>query len=507
MSLPSLSPFQRATLREAARDERAFRSLEAFVRRAWVLVEPRRPLVWGWHMAAICRALEGSYRHEDPSKCLVVNIPPRHSKSTLVSVLGPAWWWLHHPEAQFLCITKAEKNAARDARHMRRVVTSPWYTRLVAWRARLGDGVAWGMSPDQNRLDYYATTQGGHRISITTTSNVTGAGADFLVIDDPHDAEEVATGTAESVRRSMDETEARYDEVWSSRLNDGGRVQVIMQRLGEGDLAGRRLAESTTTALVLPLEYEPDHPHRWAGDPRTTPGEVLCSGRFDAAWVTGMKSSPAKYAGQAQQRPAPRGGGQILREWLSRRYGCRPEDWAATADEVWVTSDAAKKAGADADFHAIHVWARRGADRILLDRRHERMTYPEYELAMDGMIALWAPRTMGQFGVLVEDTANGTTYLQCRAGKVPNLIPFHPSTDTPGADKSKAARAIYLERAAEAGQVLLPSADVAPWVEEWVHEVITFPGGAHDDDVDASSQLHMRWTVLAGWADIGVSGP
>lgn len=506
-TLPILPASHRTALREAARDERAFRSLRHFVRRAWAIVEPRRPLVWGWHLDLICDALEASYRHETTSDVLVVNIPPRHSKSSIISVLGPAWWWLHHPEAQFLCITKAEKNATRDARHMRRVVTSPWYQRLLQWRARLGDGTAWTMSEDQDRVNYYANSEGGHRLSVTTNTDITGVGADFLIIDDPHDAEEVALGTPDRVHRMMDETESRYQEVWISRLNPGGRTQIVMQRLHENDLAGRRLRESTTTALVLPLEFEADHPYRHPLDPRRVEGERLCPARFDDDWVAKMKSHPAKWAGQAQQRPSPRGGGQIKREWLSRRYGCRPEDWASTADEVWVSADAAKKAGADADYHAIQVWARQGADRILLDRRHERMTYPDFQLAMDGMIALWRPRTRGLFGVLVEDTANGTTYLQCRAGHVDGLTPFHPSTDTPGADKSKPARAIYLERAAESGQVLLPSAEVAPWVEEWVHEVITFPGGAHDDDVDAASQLHMRWTTLAGWAEIGVSGP
>ncbi len=318
----------------------------------------------------------------------------------------------------------------------------------------------------------------------------------------------MATGSSDGILRAMDDTEARYQEVWSSRLNDGGRTQLVMQRLHELDQAGRRLAEpDTTTALVLPLEYEPDHPHVYPGDPRR-PGEVLAPDRFDATWVAQLKSSPAKHAGQAQQRPSPRGGGQIKREWFRERYGCRPEDWLVTASEVWVSADAAKKAGADADFHAIQVWARVGARRYLLADLAERMAYPEFEAALDGVIAYWRPLAHNAgtyFGVLVEDTANGTTYLQIRQGQVDGLMGFHPSTDTPGSDKSKGARAVYVERAAEAGQIVLPSPEVAPWVEAWVHELCAFPGGAHDDRVDAASQINMRWTTQGGWADIGVT--
>lgn len=506
----TLSPAQRLLVREAARAELAVRSLRDFVKFAWSIIEPRRPLVWSWHMDAICDHLEASYRHEDPKECLVINIPPRHSKSSLVSVLGPAWWWLHHPEAQFLCITRAEKNAARDARHMRRVVTSPWYRRIVAMLAAQGRVQDWTMSEDQNRLDYYATSAGGHRISITTNSMVTGAGCDFLIIDDPHDAEEVATGSGEGVLKIMDETEARYDEVWSARRNPGGRTHVVMQRLHESDQAGRRLAEpDKTTALVLPLEYESDHPHRWKGDPRTVDGEILAPDRFDAQWVAALKSSPAKHAGQAQQRPSPRGGGQIKRDWFSERYACLPSDWCTQAEELWVSADAAKKSGADADYHSIQVWARVGARRYLLHDLTERMTYPEFELALDGVVEEWRDHARrggsAYVGVLVEDTANGTTYLQTHQGRVDGLLPFHPSSDTPGADKSKGARAVYLERAAEAGQIVLPHPSVAPWVEAWLHEITSFPGAAHDDRVDAASQINMRWTTSGAWATIGVT--
>lgn len=477
-------------LKERRKRRAIIGSLESFVRAFWSIVEPHRPLVWSWHMTLICEELERSYRGELPG-ALVVNIPPRHSKSSLLGVLGPAWWWLHSPQTQFLAVTKLDKNAKRDARHHRRVCSSALYRALVARQAADGAYQSWDWSKDQNEIRYFANSAGGHRISVTVETDVIGVGADLLIIDDPHDAEEV-NSTAERAARAMDEIWERYREVWSTRLNPGGRAQCIMQRLHESDLAGRLLADPETTALVLPLEFEEDHPRRHLQDPRTVEGELLAPGRFSERDILRLKTTPQMYAGQAQQRPSPKGGGQIKREWFKVFYKCSPHDLAAQADEVWITADAAKKANADADFHAIQAWCRIGGRRILLDRRHERMNYPQFELAMDGMVALWKPSV-----VLVEDTANGTTYIQCKEGiSVCPIIGFHPG-QIPGSDKSKGARAIYLERSAEAGQIELPDPSIAPWIEEWIHEITCFPAVLHDDDVDAASQLMVRWTLEA----------
>ena len=140
----------------------------------------------------------------------------------------------------------------------------------------------------------------------------------------------------------------------------------------------------------------------------------------------------------------------------------------------------------------MQVWARKGARYFLLDRICERFTYPEFEAALDDLHAKWAS---WRNGTLIEDTANGTTYLQCRSGHIPGLIAFHPNTHTPGKDKSKTARAVYLERAAEAGQIILPAGDTCAWIGDWLVCVCAFPGGANDDDVDAASQLIMRWVT------------
>ncbi|MFT5686648.1 MAG: putative phage terminase large subunit-like protein, partial [Myxococcota bacterium] len=144
------------------------------------------------------------------------------------------------------------------------------------------------------------------------------------------------------------------------------------------------------------------------------------------------------------------------------------------------------------------VWAREGVRYYLIDRICRRMAYPEFKRTLDGLHEKWA---WCRTGTLIEDHANGSNYLQEREGEITCLLAFDPLRDTPGKDRSKAARAIYIERTAEAKQVYLPapslSPEIAVWVEEWQLWVCAFPGGKHDDDVDAASQLIMRWELEA----------
>jgi len=137
----------------------------------------------------------------------------------------------------------------------------------------------------------------------------------------------------------------------------------------------------------------------------------------------------------------------------------------------------------------------------------------DYFRAMDAMIAKWARfivRTQG--GVLIEDTANGTNYLDAREPAYLGvaMVRFHPSKDTPGDDKSKPARARYYERAAESGAIILPDPEIAPWVGDYIEGICSFPLAVHDDDMDASSQLMMRWTLAdergGAWAFCSAPG-
>lgn len=528
-------------------EELAIRHLADFVRLFWHIAVPQaKRCIWSKHMQVVCeelqalveesdrrRALECSIHDEErsgersaarieaelgvlPRLRLVVNVPPRHSKSAIISKLFLAWRWLRRPQEQVIALAAAETLIERDGLSLRGVVTSPGY-RSLRDRICQAKGVdSWELRADQNAKKKFDTTEGGTRQGFPVGGKFTGADADGILVDDPIDVDEAMKGTTEQIGKRMEEVKGFYVDKVQDRLNSefSGYIVLIMQRLHGADLAAYMISQGAGV-VCLPSEYSPDHPQcyqhgtQWHpdaekdpasrfqythdGDWRTEPGELLNPARFPASVLRKKKEeSPRGYAAKHDQRPTPATGNQISRAFFGERYRAAPFQLASQADEVWISADAAKKAKKTSDFHAIHVWARTGTKFYLLDRICERMTYPVFEQAMDDLHDKWSSWRTGS---LIEDTANGTTYLQCRDGVRGGLIDFHPNRDTPGKDKSKGARAVYIERAGEARQIVLPHSSMAPWVEGFIASICSFPHGLHDDDVDAASQIIMRWVL------------
>lgn len=472
--------------RERELAARAPDNLAAFVRLMWPEVEPRVPLVWSRHMAVICR--EAAEHHASPidaPRDLVINIPPRHSKSTLIGVMLPAWVWLTRPETQIVAVTKSEKNALRDARLMRRVVRSPRYRELVEHLHATRGLPMWELSDDQDRVAYYATTVGGHRISITTTSAVTGAGADILILDDVYDAQEVVTTSGERQAQIMEEVRDRYEEVWVPRLNPPRpRVYVVMQRLHQADIAGYLLGRGARSvrSVVLPMLAESDHPHRYAREWRQE-GEVLAPERFPAHMIEALNDGGLRWVGQYQQRPVPRDGGLFRAEWLDRRYDCPPREWPA---EYRVMSiDAAYKGTATADYCAVTVWGVAGTTRALLHAYRGRHDYPGLRAVVRRLRAEWPCEL-----TIIEDRANGPALIAELRAEVPGLVAWVPTA-------AKEARAHVAAGYMEAGTVTFPQPEYAPWWHDYAAEMLAFPRGRHDDQVDSTTQALVYLGGLA----------
>lgn len=496
----------------------------AFVKLAWGVVETR-DLEWAPYLDVLCDALHRQMRGDPEHQRLVINIPPGFAKSLLVSVFGPAFEWLIDPGRRKLFFSGDDSLSRRDSRKTRILLKSDIYQRVLAEVSRREGVEPWTFAADQNEKDNYENSRRGFRQCLTLRSGVTGKRGDDFVIDDPIDVKDVILGDYNTVLRRCREANNIINQALQTRVNDlrDARQTMIMQRLHPEDPAGAAIKSGRWKVICLPLHYDPDHPLACEDDPRTERGELLHPTRYRESDIAALREALGESQAEAQleQRPTAASGERIKREWFRERYTCLPEDIARQADEVWLTSDTGKKKSADSDFHDIQCWAwikgeqdqaaqgerRRSSKRYPLDRRAERMDYPEYESMMDGMIAKWAPFLREKGGVLIEDTANGATYLQVRGSEymgVP-LIKFDPTRDTPGKDKSKGARAKYLERAAESGGIVLPDPTVAPWVEDMLGWWLAFPKGAHDDAVDTASQLMMRWTIeespdAGGWS-------
>ena len=229
------------------------RDFAEFVREAWPIVDPSEYL-HNWHIDAMCDHLMAV--NEGEIRRLLINIPPRCSKSKVASALWPAWTWaqrrkqgfpLQGPQVRFLCLSYAQGLALDSARWHRQAITSPWY------RERWGNRVI--LDRENDRIDEFATTAKGVRYSVGFGGTILGRGGDIKIIDDPHNPDEIESES------QLETAIRRFDEEISMRVTDPrtSAEVVIMQRLGEGDISGHILEQmgedgEDVVHLCLPMD-------------------------------------------------------------------------------------------------------------------------------------------------------------------------------------------------------------------------------------------------------------
>lgn len=470
-------------------------SLSDYVRQAWHVIEPDTEYQHNWHIDAICEHLAAVT--DGQIKNLIINIPPRHAKSTLVCVMWPTWVWHFRPASRWLFSSYADNLATRDSLKCRRLLQSAWYQRQ--W------GDRWKFAGDQNQKTRFENDKSGIRLATGVGGAGTGEGGDFVICDDPHKALEAYSQV------SRERVKTWWLETMSTRLNDpktGARV-IIMQRLHEDDLTGALLTlgkEGGTQYehLCIPVEYNRMHPTpstRFA-DPRQNDGDLLWPERYSREKIAQLKRELGAYgtSGQLQQMPSPATGGIFKREhwryWQpagmklpdvpvrteSGTVYVSPVDLPARFDKQAQSWDCAFKASADNDNVAGQVWGCLGANKYLLDYSLDKMNITGTMDAILGFTGRWP----GAIEKLIEDTANGPAVIQLLTNRVAGLIAVSPAG-------GKLARAWSAQPEVESGNVYLPHPALYPWVNQFVDNCAMFPNAAHDDDVDAFTQIIIRW--------------
>lgn len=453
-------------------------SLSGFVREAWHVLEPTARYVHGWHMDAICAHLEAVT--DGRINRLLINVPPGSSKSLLVSVLWPAWEWGPRGmrSMRYLATSFNDGPVKRDTRKSRDLILSDWYRTLwpEVTLTRAGE-------------TSFANSDTGTREGVAFGS-LTSQRGDRLIIDDPH-----STETAESPTERA-ATTRRFREGALNRLNDqdASAIVVVMQRLHEEDISGTILNLGMGFEhLMLPMEFEPDRARTTSIgfiDPRKAAGDLLDPNRFPRATVEALKRDMGSYAfaGQYQQRPAPREGGMFKRRWFSivdttpaRLTRIRRWDLASTAsngsnDPDWTVG---LLMGRDPEgfVYVEHVERFRGSPHEV-----ERAILATAE--QDGrMVGVRLPQDPGQAG------KSQSEYL------IRKLAGYDARAERETG--SKQVRATPFAAQCEAGNVRLVRGD---WNEAFLAELETFPMAAHDDQVDAASGA---FTALADGFDLG----
>ena len=392
-------------------------------------------------------------------KRLIINMPPRHTKSEFSSFLLPAWMVGRKPDLKIIQSTHTTELAIRFGRKAKTLMDSPEYKRVFDTRLR-EDSQAAGKWETEQGGEYYAAGVGG---------SITGRGADLLIIDDPH-SEQDALNPA-----SFDRVYEWYTSGPRQRLQPGGRIIVVMTRWNVADLTGK----------LIRAQKEPKA-DQWEviEFPAILPsGSPVWPGYWKIEELEAVKASVSitKWNAQYQQNPTAEEGSIIKREW----WKTWDKDELPPLMHVIQSYDTAFLKKETADYSAITTWGvfehqDLGPQLILVDMIKDRYEFPELRRVAKEQYDYWKPET-----VIVEAKASGLplTYEMRKLG-----IPVINFTPSKGNDKH--TRVNSVAPLFEAGQIWAPDTKFA---EEVIEECAAFPLGEHDDLVDSMTQAVMRF--------------
>jgi len=393
-------------------------------------------------------------------KRVIINMPPRHTKSEFSSFLLPAWMIGRNPKLKIIQSTHTTELAVRFGRKAKTLMDSEEYKQIFDTRLR----------EDSQAAGKWETQQGGEYFAAGVGSAITGRGADLLIIDDPH---------CEQDALNVDALERAYEWYTSGprqRLQPGGTIVLVMTRWNTKDLTGKLLNaqkepksdqwEIIEFPAIMP-SGEPVWPEFWKLDELEGVKASLSIGKWNAQWM---------------QNPTSEEGALIKREWWKKWEGDVP-----ALHHVIQSYDTAFMKKETADYSAITTWGvfykneDSGPQLILLDAVKDRLEFPELRRVALEQYRYWNPET-----VIVESKASGLplTY-ELRKMGIP-VINFTPSK---GNDKH--TRVNSVAPLFESGCIWAPTDQ--QFAQEVIEECAAFPYGDHDDLVDSMTQAVMRF--------------
>lgn len=465
-------PLQRAVALRVLLAHRLASDLASFVKKAWAVLNPTRPLIWSWHYDYLCEML--TLVKQRRVRRLIINIPPRTLKSTLVTIFFPSWVWITEPQHNFLTASYSLDLSTEHSVTRRSLLQSPWFQRLFGDRFRLAG--------DRNQVAQYANDKRGAMIATSVGATAMGRGCDTAILDDPVSADQAMSDAERTTANRW------IDATLRSRLNDpaSGAIIDVAQRLHELDATGFLLEQEpgVWTHVRIPLEAEEDETwtfpisgrvlHRKAGD-------ILMPERFPSATVEQLKGRRLTFAGQYQQSPAPLGGNLIKRNEV-RYYGGidprtgQPDETLPTSfDMKLISVDCAFKDVATSDYVAIGVIGVKGRKRFVLNVVNKHLDAAATEAEIRRQRDAHRPIS----AVLVEDKANGPAVTQRLKANVPGVIEINP-------EGGKIARMFAAAPEWQAGDWYVDRN--AAWTEPFIEQITMFPNARNDDQADMMSQ-------------------
>jgi len=423
--------------------------------------------VEGRHHRIIAEKLERVARGE--LKRLIINMPPRHSKSEFASFLMPAWFLGRNPKLKIIQATHNTDLAVRFGRKVRDLIDDPKYVDIFP-KTQLKE--------DSKSAGRWETAVGGEYFAAGVGAAVTGRGADLFIIDDPHSEQDALSETA------FDHAYEWYTSGPRQRLQPGGSIILVMTRWGRKDLTGRLLSNQMADTMSDQWEVVEFPAILPSGDP-------LWPEFWDKDSLLSIKGSlPApKWEAQWQQKPTGSGSAVIRKEW----WKTWDKEKIPPLKYIIQAYDTAFSKKESADFSAITTWGvfepeEGGKDAIILmDAQRGRWNFPELKEVAFEEYSYWEPDM-----VVIEAKASGIPLIdELQARGIP-ATGFSPGRRTKGrGGVDKALRVHLVSPLFEAGLVWAPQDK--RFAEEVIDEVCSFPNGEHDDFVDSMTLALLRF--------------
>ena len=403
---------------------------------------------------------------EGKTKRLIINMPPRHTKSEFASYLLPAWFLGRFPHKKVIQTSHTAELAVGFGRKVRNLVGSEVYSTVFP---------NVGLKQDSKAAGRWSTNHGGEYFAIGVGGTVTGKGADLLIIDDPHSEQEAAM--AASNPDVYDKVYEWYTSGPRQRLQPGGAIVIVMTRWAQRDLTGQVIKSAMQRSgeeweviefpAILP-SGNPLWPQFWSKTELEALREELPN---------------AKWQAQYQQNPIGNESAIIKRDW----WKWWEKDDPPVCDYILQSWDTAFETKNTSDYSACTTWGifyneeeNDSPQLILLDAFKDRMAFPELKVVALKQYKEWEPDAF-----IVEKKASGGPLIQeLRALGIP-VQEFSPSR---GNDKMVRVNAVA--DLFSSGKVWAPD---TRWAREVIEELAAFPVGEHDDYVDTTTQALLRF--------------
>jgi predicted phage terminase large subunit-like protein len=390
---------------------------------------------------------------------LIVNMPPRHTKSEFASYLLPAWMVGRDPKLKIIQATHTAELAFRFGRKTKNLIDTEEYQKIFKTT----------LQEDSKAAGRWETSAGGEYFAAGVGGAITGRGADLLIIDDPHSEQDAMSRTA------LDSAYEWYTSGPRQRLQPGGKIVLVMTRWSTRDLTGRLINNQKEPksdqwhVVEFPaiMDHEPVWPQYWTIEELEKVQASLPAGKWNAQWM---------------QNPVAEQGALIKRDWWNMYQGKE----VPQLSYVLQSYDTAFSKKETADFSAITTWGLfypyedSLPNIILLDAVKDRFDFPELRRQALQQYHHWKPDM-----VVIEAKASGQPLID-EFRKL--YIPVFAFTPSKGNDKH--SRVNSVAPLFESGIVWAPDRDFA---EEVVEQCAAFPYGDHDDLVDCTTQALLRF--------------